>query len=344
MQKPLWWIKLTNYEYWPVWLFFLPGIFIFWPLLAIRARALLYFTAANPGIPLGGFFGEKKYDIIKDIAPQYLPQSVLLTTNEIAKGVDIAQQKGFIYPLIVKPNVGERGNDVAKINTPQELTEYLSQCTNEVILQEFITYPKEYGVMFYKYPDGSNTGITSIVKKGFLTATGDGKSTLRQLLRQNDRARFQLPSLEKNKKVNLTEVLPSQQTILVEPIGNHCKGTAFIDGNHLITNEMIAAFDKIASGINGFYFGRFDVKCSSDEDLQKGINIKVMEVNGTTSEPGHIYDMETMNIWKAYSAIWLNMKIINTIALINHSKFKVPYSSKKEFLTTLYGHFFAKTR
>ena len=344
MQKPLWWIKLTNYEYWPVWLFFLPGIFIFWPILAIRARALLYFTAANPGIPLGGFFGEKKYDIIKDIAPQYLPQSVLLTANNITNGVEIAQQNGFTYPLIVKPNVGERGNDVAKINNPQELTDYLSQCTNDIILQEFLSYPQEYGVMFYKYPDGSKKGITSIVKKGFLTATGDGKSTLRQLLQQNDRARFQLSSLEKDKKVNLTEVLPNGHTQLIEPIGNHCKGTAFIYGNHLITNEMIAAFDTIASGINGFYFGRFDVKCSSDEDLQKGINIKVMEVNGTTSEPGHIYDMQTMNIWKAYSAIWLNMKIINTIALINHSKFKVPYSSKKEFLTTLYGHFFAKTR
>lgn len=344
MQKPLWFIKLTRYEYWPVWLFFLPAIFLFWPILAIRARAVLYFTATNPGIPLGGFFGEKKYDIIKNIAPQYLPQTVLLPKEQQAQGVQIAQQNNFTYPLIIKPNVGERGNDVAKINTPQELESYLTHSSGDVILQEFITHPQEYGVMFYKYPDGSQKGITSIVKKGFLTATGDGKSTLHQLLQKNDRARFQLPSLEKNQKVNLTQVLPQGHTQLVEPIGNHCKGTAFINANHLITNEMIEAFDKIAQGINGFYFGRFDLKCSSDADLQKGLNIKVMEVNGTTSEPGHIYDMNTMNLWKAYRDIWLNMKIVNTVAIINHKKFSVPYSSKKEFLTTLYGHFFKKDR
>ena len=27
---------------------------------ALRTRRLLYFTAANPGIEMGGFFGEKK--------------------------------------------------------------------------------------------------------------------------------------------------------------------------------------------------------------------------------------------------------------------------------------------
>jgi hypothetical protein len=344
MQKPLWWIKLTRYEYWPVWLFFLPGIFIFWPLLAIRARALLYFTATNPGIPLGGFFGEKKYDIIKDINPKYLPQTLLIKYGDIPQAIKLITDNGFTYPLILKPNVGERGNDVAKVDNQTALLQQLANYTGDVIVQEFITHPEEYGVMFYKFQDGKTKGISSIVKKGFLTATGDGKSTLRQLMQKNVRDRFQLPTLEEKPDVNLDEVLPNGQKHLVEPIGNHCRGTAFIDGNKLITNQMIAAFDDIAGNMPGFYFGRFDIKAPSDEALQNGEGIKVMEVNGTTSEPGHIYDLSTMNIFTAYRDIWRSMKIINDIAIQNHRKFGVPYSTKKEFLTTLYGHFFKKTR
>lgn len=344
MQKPLWWIKWTRYEYWPVWFFFLPPTILFWPILAIRARALLYFTAANPGIPLGGFFGEKKFDIIKSIPKQYLPQTLLIEHSQLNNAAILIAEQQFTYPLILKPNVGERGNDVAKVENEAQLIKQLERYTGDVIVQEFITHPEEYGVMFYKLPDGSKCGITSIVKKGFLTATGDGKSTLIDLLEKNDRARFQLPSLAQKPSVNLNEVLPAGEKRLIEPIGNHCKGTAFIYGNHLVTNELIAEFGKIADAMPGFYFGRFDIKAPSDEALQKGQGIKVMEVNGTTSEPGHIYDMKAMNLWKAYRDIYRNMYTICTIAMMNHRQFGVPYSSKKEFLTTLYGHFFKNRR
>lgn len=342
MQKPLWWIKLTKYEYWPVWFFFLPGIFVFWPLLAIRARALLYFTAANPGIPLGGFFGEKKFDIIKDIAPDYLPHTLLVENSKLGHIIALKNQNNFNYPLIAKPNIGERGKDVKIIYSDNELLKYSSNCSEDIMLQEFIDYKEEYGVIFYKHPNGKKKGITSIVKKGFLTVIGDGESTVGELLKQNERGRFQLKTLEEKEPEKLSIVLPKGEIFKVQPIGNHCKGTAFLNYNKLITNEMIEAFDKIASTMQGFYYGRFDLKCTSDEDLQKGRNIKIIEVNGTTSEPGHIYDLSTMNLWTAYRDIWRNMKIINTISIANHKQYNVSYSTKKEFLGTLYTHFFKR--
>lgn len=343
MQKPLWWIKWTKYEYWPVWFFFLPFIFIAWPVLAIRSRALLYFTATNPGIPLGGFFGEKKYDIIKHIDQKYLPKTLLITKEAVKQSFETITS-AFSFPFIIKPNVGERGSGVQKINTAEELETYLQACEHDIIIQEFITHPEEYGVMFYKYPDGSANGITSIVKKGFLTVAGDGKNTVAQLLEGNERARFQMPLLRETKADLLETVIPEGEKKLVQPIGNHCLGTRFINANHLITPTMVEAFNKISDGIPGFYFGRFDIKAASDEDLQQGKTIKVMEVNGTTSEPGHIYDMETMTLWKAWRDVWRGMYIICTIGMMNHRNFKVPYTSPKEFLSILYGHFVSRKR
>lgn len=342
MQTPLWLIKWTKYEYWPVWFFFLPAIFLFWPLLAIRSRALLYFTATNPGIPLGGFFGEKKYDIIKSISPQYLPQTLLISKEKLPNAIELIQQAGFTFPLIIKPNVGERGTDVAKINSAQELEEHLQSCNGEIIAQEFITHPEEYGVLYYKYPDGGKKGIFSVVKKGFLYVTGDGQNTIEQLLQKNERARFQINSLRIEKGDLLKTIPPQGERVLVQSIGNHCKGTEFIDANLLINDSMVAAFEKIAQQIPGFYYGRFDVKAPSDEHLQRGEGIKVMEVNGATSEPGHIYDMHTMTLLKAWRDVWKSMEIIQKIGLQNHNQYKVPYSPIKEFLTTLYQHFFKR--
>jgi len=342
MQKPLWWIKLTKYEYWPVGLLFLPAILLFWPLLAIRARALLYFTAANPSIPLGGFFGEKKYDIIKDIPKEYLPQTVLVSKNQIYDIVNIATQHSFTYPLVVKPNIGERGKDIAIVNNDTELLQHTQHFTDDIMLQEYIHFTEEYGVIFYKYPNGKKKGITSIVKKGFLAVTGNGESTVKQLLQKNERGRLHLKQLIKDEPEKLKVIPKNNEEFIVQPIGNHCKGTAFLNFNKLITSEMIEAFDKISNSMDGFYYGRFDLRCFSDEDLQNGRNIRIIEVNGTTSEPGHIYDMNTMNLWKAYRDIWTNMKIISTISVMNHRQYKVAYATKKEFLSTLYIHFFKR--
>ena len=38
-----------------------------------------------------------------------------------------------------------------------------------------------------------------------------------------------------------------------------------------------------------FYYGRYDIKCSSIEDLKRGKNFSIVEYNGCGAEPHHIY-------------------------------------------------------
>src|SRR4029078_10550062 len=39
-----------------------------------------------------------------------------------------------------------------------------------------------------------------------------------------------------------------------------------------------------------FYYGRYDIKCQSIEDLKKGRNFSILEFNGSGAEPNHVYN------------------------------------------------------
>ena len=51
----LWLHKVGHWEYWPVWIVYLP-CFLIYPIYAIRSRSFLFFTAANPGMDNGGAY------------------------------------------------------------------------------------------------------------------------------------------------------------------------------------------------------------------------------------------------------------------------------------------------
>ncbi|MCE7994143.1 MAG: hypothetical protein HEP71_19300 [Roseivirga sp.] len=313
---PLFLVKLLNYEYWPFWLFFLPLV-PYWVYLSIRARSFTYFTAANPGIEHSGVFGESKIDILKKIDRHYLPTTLFFKSDTTAGQVaERLKDESLAFPVIVKPNVGERGNEVAKIDNPNQLTSYLDSNTADFIIQEFVDFEIELGILYYKFPDESKSGITSIVAKEFLTLTGDGASTMLSLIEQSNRARLQLDSLKERFGNELLQVLPVGEKRNLEPIGNHCRGTKFLSGMNLLNDRLVSVFDDVSKNIEGFYFGRFDLKVKSTEDLYNGDNIKILELNGVTSEPAHIYD-PSYSIWKAWSEAARNMKMMFRVCKAN---------------------------
>ena len=52
------------------------------------------------------------------------------------------------------------------------------------------------------------------------------------------------------------------------------------------------------------------------DDLYAGRNIRILELNGATSEPGHVYD-PNYRLWKAYRDIMQNMRIVADISAVN---------------------------
>lgn len=316
---PLFLVKIIYYEYWPFWLFFLPLV-PYWVYLSIKAKSLTYFTAANPGIIHGGVFGESKIDILEKIDPAHRPTTLFFkmsaTLPEVVSGVE---QSGLSYPMIVKPDVGERGAEVEKVESKSELEHYLKRNARDFIIQEFVDFDIELGVLYHKLPISGTSNITSIVQKEFLGVTGDGVSTIREMLLGNERAKLQMSTLEEKHGAHLNDVLPKDVYENLQPIGNHCLGTKFFSGQHLINSELVGVFDEISRGIEGFNFGRFDLKVSSIDDLYAGKNIKVMELNGVTSEPGHIYD-PNFNLLRAYKDTIVSMKTAFSVSIENMTK------------------------
>lgn len=316
ISPPLWFIKLFKYEYWTWWVFFLP-LAPYWLYLAIRNRSLTYFTTVNPCIPDGGVFGESKMDILNLIDSTYLPTAIFVPLGEawemVVKELETSK---IAFPLIVKPDVGGRGFKVYKIATSEELKTYLATIAQPVIIQEYVDYELELGVMYARLPNETSGRITSVVEKEFLSVTGDGHSTIGQLLEQNQRARFSMEELRERLKEQWDNIVPLDEKRFVQPIGNHCLGTKFMNANPQINADLVRVFDKIALPIEGFYYGRFDLKVPNWEDLYAGRNIKILELNGATSEPGHVYD-PSYRLWKAYRDIMHNMRIVADISVVN---------------------------
>ena len=160
--------------------------------------------------------------------------------------------------------------------------------------------------------------ITSIAQKGFLSITGDGKRNMRELIGNEIRANSRLDYLNNKFKNELEDILIDGEKRFLEPIGNHCRGTAFYNGHHLINKKLNLVFDEIALKVRGFNCGRFDIKVPALNDLYNGINIKILELNGVSSEVAHIYDPKYKLI-QAYKDIAANMKIIYLVAKKNHN-------------------------
>ena len=315
MRLPLFIIKYTQFEYWPWWLFYLP-VLPYWLFLAIKNRSLAYFSVANPGIELGGFFGESKSDILKLIDKKYLPKSIEVNKSSFDALVLLLAKQELSYPLIAKPDVGERGTSVQKINNEAELKTYHNNSNFKYIIQEFITYDIELGVLYSRLPNSHKGQVSSVTLKEFLSVTGNGVLTIKQLMEQSTRARFQIERMSKEWGAEINKVPAKNEKIVLEPIGNHCRGTRFIDNNNLINEKLHRVFDDISVPIKGFYYGRFDLKVKSLEDLYAGQNIKIMELNGASSEPGHIYDSSN-TVFKAYKDLLYHWKRLAEVSKVN---------------------------
>lgn len=257
---------------------------------SIKIRKLFYFTATNPGIWSGGMGIESKFETLQLIPEQYKPESILIKKNSGQEYIlNAVKNSSLSYPIICKPDIGFRGLLVKKINSEEELLAYLKKFPINFILQEFIPYEEELGVFYHRLP-GGNGQVSSITTKEFLHVIGDAKSTVFDLVKNKPRAYLQLERLQENMPEKMLEVPAKDEYVPLGNIGNHAMGTIFKDGNHLINPAIEHKFDEVAKQIDGFYYGRFDVRCKCLDDLETGKHLKIIEINGICAEPTHMYD------------------------------------------------------
>ena len=322
IDKPGWrnkpfWIRLLHWEYWSFHTIYLPLYPVFVG-FCLRARSFFFFSAANPTIQNGGYLGESKKDLYHLLPAQLQPVTLFFKMgSEPSTVLEEITRAGMAFPVIGKPDIGGRGRGVKKLNDPSEVVQYILESGMDFHIQEFVDYPREAGIFYYRFPDQREGKISGIVEKSFLTVRGDGKKTVRELLGKNSRGILQLPVLEKTDPQILDRVIPSGEDFIVSPYGNHARGALFLDQSETVNSSLVQQMDKICSQIPLFYYGRLDIRYQNRELLEQGKSFVIIEVNGAGSEPTHIYDPRH-SLFFAWREIVRHWQILYKISCANH--------------------------
>ncbi len=321
-------IRLMHWEYWNSRFVYAP-VFPYWLWLSLKARSFYFLTAANPRIKNGGYIMESKMDVYSLLPSHFYPRTLFFKPGgSFTELLDAVRAAGITYPLFAKPDIGERGMGVKKIDDEAQLREYALHIPVPFLVQEFIPYEKEAGI-FYCKPPGTQKGfISGIVNKEPVTVTGDGISTLAMLVRSNDRYYLQWKQITAMYPHLLDQVIEKGRYIVLVPYGNHCRGSKFTDETFRVNSRLTDAIDQICSRIPEFYYGRLDIRFRDWESLERAENFSIIEVNGSGSEPTHIYD-PAHSIFFAWKEIIRHWDLLYRISKANNKK-GVPYITLAE--------------
>ncbi len=313
------WHKLTHWEYWPFWLIYYP-LFPVWLYYSIKARSFFFFNAANPSMKNGGMAMESKMEIYKLIPKEHIPETVFISKEERP---EVALEKvlaaGISFPFIAKPDIGMKAFGVDKIHDKNAFQDYFAKTPENFLVQELIPYTQEAGIFYVRNPGEKKGNITGIVSKKFLSVTGDGKSSIFDLIKKDPRSHLQLKALKKKFGAKLNQVLEKDKEFILVPFGSHTRGAKFIDDTHRLNEGLLEIIDGICSKMEGFHYGRLDVLHNSFEDLSKGKNFSIIEINGAGGEATHIYDPKH-SLFFAWKEITRHWGMLNEISITNHKE------------------------
>jgi len=331
--------RYSRWEFWPTWLFYAP-IAIWIALLAIWHRGLTLITAANPGIPDGGTVGESKHAILRQLPADVTLPSFLIDRGTIAERIASIEeqlaQRHWKLPVILKPDVGQRGVGVRLARKWLDVRAYFASVPEPIVVQAYHPGPLEAGVFYYREPGAPRGRVLSITDKVFPVLVGDGVSTIEWLIWTHPRYRLQGATFVRRHADALRRVLGAGERFVLALAGNHAQGTLFRDGGHLITSELERRIDDIARTFPGFFVGRFDIRYGDLEAFKAGRDINIVELNGVTSESTNIYDPRA-TLFEAYRLLFRQWAIVFAIGAANR-RAGAPVSSTRRLMTLVRTH------
>ena len=307
------------WEFWPTWATYAPLVpWIAW--LSLRHGGPGTVAAANPAIPDGGLVGESKFDILRLLPSQWVlpsaridPGPLEIRCRAVAGFQELA---GTSFPLVLKPDVGQRGAGVRKVSSLDEVADYLRDAAYPVVTQPWHPGLFEAGIFYSRHPAAQRGRIFSITEKIFPAVVGDGVSSLGTLVRSHPRLSRQWHVFQARHGSSFEKVLPRGERFVLGEVGNHCQGTLFRDGGALWTPALEARIDAIAREVPGFFIGRFDVRYTNRDRFMAGEELDILELNGVSAEPTDVYDPER-TIWSSYRALFEQWRQVFTIGAAN---------------------------
>jgi len=307
------------WEFWPAWAAYAPLVpWLAW--LSLRHGGPGTIAAANPAFPDGGIVGESKFDILAQLPAEWTLPSARIDRGPLdgrVRALEAFLELARVsFPLVLKPDVGQRGAGVRKIGSPAEALTYFRGADYAVVAQPWHPGPYEAGLFYWRHPTEARGRIFSITDKVFPSIVGNGVHTVEMLVRAHPRLAKQWPVFRERHAEALGKVLARGETFALAEVGNHCQGTMFRDGQALWTPALEARIDGIARETPGFFIGRFDIRYTTRAGLMAGEDLVIVELNGVTSEPTDVYDPDR-SMWSSYRALLEQWRLVFAIGEAN---------------------------
>lgn len=322
----------------PPLLFNLP-LMLSWLRFAWRHRSLTLPTVANPRMPGRGRSDESQSAYLTDAAiaaRDWIADFVVVARGREprALGADIeraalaVRDGGLNFPLIAKPDIGRHGYGVRRIEDMAALRDYLGGFPGgaRLILQRFVPHSGEAAVLYARLPGTEKGRILSLTFRYRPHVIGDGRSTVRELIRKDARASWKSrlylggdPSHRALSEADLDRVPARDEVIQIALIGSQRAGGLLRDARHYITPALEARIDAIARGMSEFHYGRFDLRFAATEDLVRGENFSIIGISGTAAEPIDAWDPH-LPIVEAYRRFVDQQRIVFLIGEKNRAR------------------------
>ena len=100
---------------------------------------------------------------------------------------------------------------------------------------------------------------------------------------------------------------------------NLSRGGRLVNLEHEKDDRLLKVFDDLSHYTQNFYYGRYDIKCTSIEDLKCGKNFSILEYNGCGAEPHHVYGNHN-SLLKACRILVEHWNVLYKISNHNHQQ------------------------
>lgn len=310
-----------------------------WLWLSLRHGSITLPALADPCIEAGGLWGESKSDCLGQIGggqEAWVATFVTVTRRDgdpeaygvLEDALARLTSAGLSFPIVVKPDVGWQGFGVQRIEDREALRTYLAKYPPDVklMLQEAVPFEGEAGVLYVRMPGEPTGRVHSLTLRYWPHVIGDGVSTVRELIAREPRmaykSRFFRGEDRQHRGLSqeLLERIPADaEMVRLSFIGSIRTGGLYRDARAAITPAMSERFDAIARSMPEFWFGRFDIRFRSLDELQRGEAFKVIEVNGAGAEAIHMWDPE-MPLVEAYRELLHYQALLFTIGAANRKR------------------------
>ncbi|MEZ0298894.1 MAG: VTT domain-containing protein [Candidatus Methylacidiphilales bacterium] len=319
------WPRLVQWEFWPAWVFYVP-VAANYLRLGVKYRGFCLPTCANPGMATGGMIGESKSLTLRQLQeqnPEFTAATGLIPAGNATLRVTTLLQQitdlGLSFPLVLKPDVAQRGSGFKVARSPYEAMAYLERVESAIVVQEYVPGPMEAGIFYYRMPGEAAGRIFAITDKIFPVVIGDGCRTIEDLILGDPRAAMMSGVYLQRLAERRLDILVPGETLRLVEAGNHAQGCIFRDGMHLWSEQLEARIDAVSRSIPEFYIGRYDVRYESEADLKAGRNFRILELNGAAAEATSIYDARR-SLWGAYATLFEQWELVFAIGARNRER------------------------